>query len=472
MTPEDMTPEQREAYELAQRRIADAKARGAKLLDLSGDVDLSQFEDEEADGDMRLTHLTLLPPEIKDMQGLRALFLVETEVSDLNDVKYLTSLETLFVNKSPVNQIEPVRELSGLKQLNVAHSRVADLSPLAGHSKLENIHFANIPACKADPELKKISRLGDFVLRTERLTAWLRERYPQDASETYEDQLPAVPQTAPQVSATLDGVFFKLAYSDITWSAGEYHLTPLGGAVAPPGQPTRIYTEALDVLRFHAGELQKMAQANKLGANDANRCTTYLNGLDAKRLNAGLQHAIARALFAEITDAIKEDRLSPGDQQIALDFKAAHLALLGDYFPAALSDDSAADTIAPADPVDPETLHEPLHKLAGVLRDQEELLSPELRDAFEQLDRIAEDQLRRAQIGAIAQSEEDERFFRRFVVRTVGFVGRLFLRIRQVILLEGMSPGDRASIAGLTLALYDKILPIWLELVKLMPHIF
>ncbi|MEO0624355.1 MAG: hypothetical protein AAFU49_08115 [Pseudomonadota bacterium] len=160
MTPDDMTPEQRDAYELARERIAEAKASGASELSLDSLV-TSDVVPRLFRGDPRFASLTTLPPEIADLSELRSLTLYHSEVSDLS----------------------PIAGLSSLRWLVLANSEISDLSPLVGLTSLVNVYFIGTPACEAEPELKEISEIEDDTKRTERLKAWLRERYPPEPPE-------------------------------------------------------------------------------------------------------------------------------------------------------------------------------------------------------------------------------------------------------------------------------------------------
>ncbi|MEL6219056.1 MAG: hypothetical protein AAFR79_11410 [Pseudomonadota bacterium] len=186
MTPDEMTPEQREAYELARERIAQAKASGATMLSLSSFQAPGRAVDPLWTGDPRFANLTTLPPEIADLSELRFLDLFDTQVSDLSPIAELSSLGWLAIGGSAVSDLSPLAGLKSLQTLLISHTKVADLSPLVGLDALHDITFWDIPACEAEPELKEISEIKDDTERTERLKAWLRERYtpepPRDRS--------------------------------------------------------------------------------------------------------------------------------------------------------------------------------------------------------------------------------------------------------------------------------------------------
>ncbi|MEO0995050.1 MAG: hypothetical protein AAFX62_14730 [Pseudomonadota bacterium] len=185
MTPDEMTPEQREAFELARERIAEAKASGARQLSLSPSV-IDEIAPGLFQGDLRFAPLNTLPPEIADLSALRSLDLAVTRVSDLSPIAQLSSLGWLSLASSAVSDLSPLAGLKSLQNLLMSRTRVADLSPLVGLSALENVRFLSTPACEAEPELKEISEIRSNTERTERLKAWLRERYrpepPRDRS--------------------------------------------------------------------------------------------------------------------------------------------------------------------------------------------------------------------------------------------------------------------------------------------------
>lgn len=193
MTPDEMTSEQREAYELAREFIAEAKAKGATRLSLSSSVYdgvtsrlLPRLFPRLSQGERRFAQLTTLPPEIADLSELRSLDLFRTEVSDLSPISGLSSLQWLSIGGSAVSDLSPLAELTSLEQLFINTTRVTDLSPLTGLDALDDVDIHGTPACEAEPELKEISLIEDNTERIERLKAWLRERYrpepPEDRS--------------------------------------------------------------------------------------------------------------------------------------------------------------------------------------------------------------------------------------------------------------------------------------------------
>jgi hypothetical protein len=129
-----MTPEQ-EAYAIAEQCIAEAKARGARYLNLSPLHD--SVDDDEYLIEPKLRHLTRIPPALAELTGLTRLDLDNTQVSDLAPLAGLTGLQTLDLNGTQVSDLAPLAGLAGLQTLTLDDTPVSDLAPLAGLARLQ-----------------------------------------------------------------------------------------------------------------------------------------------------------------------------------------------------------------------------------------------------------------------------------------------------------------------------------------------
>jgi len=216
------TPEQKEAFELARQRIAEAKERGEKILCLSptGLV----LDGRDYNGDTRFEHLAALPPELADhkrlelldvkgtqiveiallaqLKGLQTLNLTKTNVVDLSPLAGLPLLGSLLLARSSIFDVTPLARLPSLfyldlsltnvsdvtalakavnlRWLDLSGSKVRDISPVAGLENLKELWFANTPACDADPTLADLAKIRDDENRARRTLAYLRGEEPDE----------------------------------------------------------------------------------------------------------------------------------------------------------------------------------------------------------------------------------------------------------------------------------------------------
>ena len=100
----------------------------------------------------RLTHLTAVGREIRDLTGLQfatslsSLRLghwgkVGNQVSDLAPIAGLTELRHLILNDNLISDLSPIAGLTNLESLVLEFNDVSDLSPIAGLINLEHIDF-------------------------------------------------------------------------------------------------------------------------------------------------------------------------------------------------------------------------------------------------------------------------------------------------------------------------------------------
>ncbi|HET7410584.1 MAG TPA: hypothetical protein VFJ13_10320, partial [Paracoccaceae bacterium] len=289
----------------------------------------------------------------------------------------------------------------------------------------------------------------------------------------------AGPETLAEIDAAFNGPFLTLSITDFTFLDSRYTVVPFDtDALDDPAASPR-HRDMVETLAWAAGELSRLAERNKLGPEDGRRCGTYAGLLEAAPLNARLLHMIARALLAEIQAAHSEDRLSPGDAQVAQDFRTAHVGLLEAFYPDVLTADRRADTVELPNEPSPEDVAEPLRELGGVLREAGDLVADDLRDAFDELDRIGQGQLRKAQLQEIAADDDASRLFRRFATRAVATVGRFYLFVKRHAVAIGKATGWTVATGGGLAAmeaqwgtvtwLLARLQPIWEKLLPFVP---
>jgi hypothetical protein len=117
------TPEK--AFAEAERRIANAKKSGAKVLII------------------QLHSLRTLPPSVADLTSLEGLNLDNCRVDDLAPLASLSGLRSLWLNRTRVTNLAPLAGLSGLKSLCLNRSKVTKLLPLARLTALRRLEIDN-----------------------------------------------------------------------------------------------------------------------------------------------------------------------------------------------------------------------------------------------------------------------------------------------------------------------------------------
>ena len=179
------------AFAKAQDEIARAQRRGAKTL---------RFVSEA------FRALDRLPEAISSCKALRVLDLNNTSVSDLTPLSGLTGLKALVLDGTNVTDLTPLSGLTGLTGLMLRGTDITDLSPLSGLTELKNLVFDHTPvtdlrpirglhrlaeepsgtgltfkdcaACKADPEIARISVMAPPEARAAALFDYLEDWVP------------------------------------------------------------------------------------------------------------------------------------------------------------------------------------------------------------------------------------------------------------------------------------------------------
>ena len=162
-----------EALIEAKRRIAAAKQTGEEQLDLS------------------ISGLVQIPP-LDDLPSVRSLFLLQTEVSDIEQVARLTNLNALTINYgSPIDLsplsvlsklefldltgakisgLSPIADLRHLRTLGLVETRITDLAPLSALSALERLYLSHTWVSDLSP-LSGLSRLQRLSISRTKVTS-------------------------------------------------------------------------------------------------------------------------------------------------------------------------------------------------------------------------------------------------------------------------------------------------------------
>ncbi len=170
----------------AERRIAEAKARGATELDLSD-----------------LHALTVLPPDISTFTALRTLSLTGTQVTDIAPLQNLSALQILDLSGTKVKDLRPVADFS--------FEMLRKISSLG--RTFRGLNFFSTPAAKATPELTALAQIKGNEERTQKTLAYLRSLPPWPEPWDPLQDLDAVsvpPQPSPQVATTTAHIAFIL----------------------------------------------------------------------------------------------------------------------------------------------------------------------------------------------------------------------------------------------------------------------
>ena len=80
---------------------------------------------------------------LSGLSGLQALYLSNTQVSDLRLLSGLSGLQALYLSNTQVSDLRPLSGLSGLQALELSHTQVSDLRPLSGLSGLKLLELSD-----------------------------------------------------------------------------------------------------------------------------------------------------------------------------------------------------------------------------------------------------------------------------------------------------------------------------------------
>jgi soluble cytochrome b562 len=227
-----------EAYQAAERRIADAQERGDTRLDFSGAA---------------FRTLDRLPPGIGTLDRLELLNLARTQVADIAPLQGLGNLLWLDLDRTRVANITPLQGLENLQALDLDGTQVADLRPIADLPRLgdrpRGLRFADTPAARATPELTRLSQIQATRQRTHETQADLKTLPPWPEPLPWEKtQAAASPSPEP---ATVSPA----------------HAAPDGPP--PYGLPRRITAgRARQVLETHSTDLREQCQFVTAQIND------------------------------------------------------------------------------------------------------------------------------------------------------------------------------------------------------------
>ncbi len=120
------------AYESAQRIIGMAKANGSSRLDLS-----------RSNNGHETAALTVLPPEITELNGLQWLALGNTAVSNLNALRGMSGLRWLDLSNTHINDLSVLNELHKLQVLSLEGTQISEISALRELGKLRELDLRN-----------------------------------------------------------------------------------------------------------------------------------------------------------------------------------------------------------------------------------------------------------------------------------------------------------------------------------------
>ena len=98
------------------------------LLNLEGEIDVSDFEIDVIDG---VEHCT----------GITGLNLSGNNISAIGRLAFLTLLETLYLSNNNISDIGSLGSLKDLRELDVSFNQIEDISVLA---RMPNLHYVNL----------------------------------------------------------------------------------------------------------------------------------------------------------------------------------------------------------------------------------------------------------------------------------------------------------------------------------------
>jgi len=197
-----MTPEAKEAYDQALRRIEECRLLRDWALDLTG-LGLTSLPSEVRQlevlevlslGNNRLTslppevgqltvmealsignnQLAGLPPEVGQLTALKQLYLYNNRLTNLPpEVGRLKALKQLTLAKNRLTSLPPeIGQLAALTQLHLEHNKLTDLPPEVGLLKvLTELYFEDNQFTSLPPEIGQLMALTRLDLQNNQLTS-------------------------------------------------------------------------------------------------------------------------------------------------------------------------------------------------------------------------------------------------------------------------------------------------------------
>lgn len=191
-----------DAYNEAERRIADALDRNALSLDIE---DLETIPPEIAGLtslstlDLHNTQITDLSP-LSTLSDLHILYFYNTQFSDLAPLSKLTSLTELHLDSTQITDLAPLSTHKHLTYLNLDYTQITDLRPiknlenLVSDELLSGLHFHDTPATRLDPELERLSDITNAKDRTRQTLDYLKSLKDWPPVEAMPEDKPLAPK--------------------------------------------------------------------------------------------------------------------------------------------------------------------------------------------------------------------------------------------------------------------------------------
>lgn len=113
------------------------------------------------------------------MDGLLALCLSQTEVSDLTPIAGMRALRRLEIENMPLTNLGPIAGLVELRSLYLEHTNVGDLRPILllpklGEGAETGLDFAFTPFARATDETRRLTDIEDRQQRTRETLTFLK----------------------------------------------------------------------------------------------------------------------------------------------------------------------------------------------------------------------------------------------------------------------------------------------------------
>ncbi len=127
---------------------------------------------------------------IRGHDGMRSLDLRNSLVSDLSPIDLFGQLRFLTLTNAPISEIGPLSGKTNLSRCYLGGTRVTDLRPilqsrmLVDKPEFDGLLFDNTPACSADEEIDRISKIEDPSHRASALFAYLEHWVPKGERRT------------------------------------------------------------------------------------------------------------------------------------------------------------------------------------------------------------------------------------------------------------------------------------------------
>ncbi len=134
-------------------------------LNFGNQRDVVTFKNKAIEANVRLILKKQNSSILKsDLQKVTSIYITDTKVSSLDDLKYLENLKELFLCNCQISDITILKDLKKLRTINISGNNVSDITPLSSLNELTNLYLDDNKISDLLPikQLKKLQKLSFY----------------------------------------------------------------------------------------------------------------------------------------------------------------------------------------------------------------------------------------------------------------------------------------------------------------------